>query len=62
VYQNHLVHGYQKNILSTSQKKEDIKKDEQIKIKILKSLIMGCKNIFIKTKKRDFSKPHINSH
>ena len=33
--------GYQKNILSTSQKKEDIKKDEQIKIKILKSVDDG---------------------
>jgi hypothetical protein len=40
-YQNLMVHGYQKNILSTSQKKEDIKKDEQIKIKILKSFDDG---------------------
>jgi hypothetical protein len=44
---------FRKTFLSTSQKKEDIKMDDQIKIKILKSFDNGLQNLFLKTKKRD---------
>jgi hypothetical protein len=37
-------------ILSTSSKKEDVKKDEQKKIKILKSFVHGLQKHFYKNK------------
>ena len=46
-----------KNILSTSQKKEDKKMDEQIKIKFLKYFDHGLQKPFYKNKEERFSKP-----
>jgi len=66
---NLLVQGYQKpldkkpfgsrvskpldDILSRSSKKEDIKKDEQKKIKILKSFVNGLQKHFSKKQRRE---------
>jgi hypothetical protein len=46
-YQNLWIIGYQ---ITFSQKKEDIKMDEQIKIKILKSFDHGLQKHFYKNK------------
>ena len=56
-FEKHLDNRVANNILSTFQKKEDIKMDEQIKIKILKYFDHGLQKPFYKNKEERFSKP-----
>ena len=53
LYQKPLDEKPLDNILSTSSKKEDIKKDEQKKIKILKSFDDGLQKHFCKKQRRE---------
>ena len=55
IFQNLLDNRVSNNILSTSRKKEDIKMDDQIKIKILKYFHHGLQKPFSKNKEERFS-------
>ena len=54
--EKHLDNRVSNNILSTSQKKEDIKMDDQIKIKFLKYFDHGLQKPFYKNKEERISK------